>query len=33
LELSKSAQNILDFLSDNEMRIDAIVEGLSWGFF
>ena len=32
LELSKSEQNILDFLSDNEMHIDAIVEGLGWGF-
>ena len=32
LELSKSEQKIIDLLSDNEMHIDAIVEGLSWGF-
>jgi len=28
----KSEQKIIDFLSDNEMHIDAIVEGLVWGF-
>jgi len=32
LELSKSEQKIIDLLSDNEMHIDAIVEGLGWGF-
>ena len=32
LELSKSEQKINDLLSDNEMHIDAIAEGLGWGF-
>ena len=32
LELSKSQQKIVNFLSANEMHIDAIVESLSCGF-
>lgn len=32
VELSKNEQIIIDFLSDNELHIDAIVEGLDWGF-
>ena len=32
VELTKSEQKIIDLLSDNEMHIDAIVEGLGWGF-
>ncbi|MBT3621484.1 MAG: DNA-protecting protein DprA [Flavobacteriales bacterium] len=32
LELTKNEQIIIDLLSDNEMHIDAIVEGLDWGF-
>jgi DNA processing protein len=32
VELSENEQIIIDLLSDKEMHIDAIVEGLNWGF-
>ena len=32
VELSENEQKIFDLLSDNEMHIDTIVEGLDWGF-
>ena len=32
IDLNDDEQKIIDVLSDNEMHIDAIVEGLGWGF-